>query len=242
MLDYELEVGAIIAGLNPVGEPTPIGEARGRVLGLLLVNDWSARDVQKWEYQPLGPFLAKNFATTVSPFVVTAAALEPFCCGAMRRPEGDPRPLAYLFDEEDQASGGFDITLEVLLRTAEMEKRGMAPVRLSRGGFKDMYWTFAQMIAHHTSGGCNLQPGDLIASGTVSGPDPSSRGCLLELTWRGAGADGKPLPRKPIELPTGETRTFLADGDEVIFRGWCEREGYRRIGFGECRGRIEPAV
>ncbi len=239
MLDYELEVGAFIGPGNAQGEAIPIGDAEKHVFGLCLVNDWSARDIQKWEYQPLGPFLAKNFATTISPYVVTLEALEPFRCPAYTRPEGDPRPLEYLRDEQDQARGGFDITLEVWLRSAEMERRGMSAVRLSKSnGFKEMYWTIAQMVAHHTSNGCNLQPGDLLASGTVSGPGPTERGCLLELTWQGRGPDGKPLPRKPIELPSGEKRLFLEDGDEVIFKGSCEREGFRRIGFGECRGRV----
>ena len=238
MLDYELEVGCFIAGENKLGEPTSIAAAHERIGGLCLLNDWSARDVQKWEYQPLGPFLAKNFASTISPFVITAEALEPFRIPAFARPAGDPRPLPYLFDEIDQSRGGFDITLEVLLQTAEMEKRGQAPHQLCRSNaFRDMYWTFAQMIAHHTSGGCNLQPGDLLGSGTVSGLGPTERGCLLEATWDGPGK-----PRKPIQLPSGETRTFLADGDTVIMRAFCERPGFRRIGFGECRGTITPAA
>ncbi|MFO0860749.1 MAG: fumarylacetoacetase [Phycisphaerales bacterium] len=241
LLDYELEVGAYIAQGNQLGESIPIGLAHEHLLGLCLVNDWSARDIQKWEYQPLGPFLAKNFATTISPFIVTAAALAPFRRAAMERPTGDPKPLAYLWDDEDQKHGGFDITLEVFLLSEQMAAKGMQPQRLSKGSFKDMYWTFAQMLTHHASNGCNLQSGDLIASGTVSGVSADSRGCLLELTWDGAGADGKPKPRKPIQLPTGEARTFLADGDTVIFRGSCEREGFRRIGFGECWGRIVEA-
>jgi fumarylacetoacetase len=241
LLDYEVEVGCVIGPGNALGQPINIAQAGQHIFGLCLVNDWSARDIQKWEYQPLGPFLAKNFATTISPYIVTLEALAPFRCPAYKRPEGDPRPLPYLFDEADQAWGGFDITLEAYIQTADMAKRGMAPHRLSSTGgggrgFKDMYWTFAQMIAHHTSNGCNFQPGDLIASGTVSGPTPDSRGCLLELTWDGAGK-----PRKPIELPTGEKRTFLADGDTVIFKAFCEREGFRRIGFGECRGTIAAA-
>ncbi len=240
MLDYELEVGAFVGPGNLLGEPVPIGAAEQHIFGLCLVNDWSARDIQKWEYQPLGPFLAKNFGTTISPYVVTLEALEPFRCAAYKRPPGDPRPLDYLKDEQDQARGGFDITLEVWLRSAEMERRGMSPIRISKSSaFKDMYWTFAQMLAHHTSNGCNLQPGDLIASGTVSGVEPGTRGCLLEATWQGRGPDGKPLPRKPIELPSGEKRTFLEDGDEVIFKGYCERDGFRRIGFGECRGKVK---
>lgn len=241
LLDYELEVGCFIAGGNELGRPVSIAAARDMIAGLCLVNDWSARDVQKWEYQPLGPFLAKNFATSVSPFVVSPDALEPFRCPAYSRPQGDPAPLDYLVDPMDQALGGFDLTLEVLIASEQMRTRGMAPVSISRGRtFRDMYWTFAQMIAHHTSNGCNLRSGDLIASGTVSGNSPGARGCLLESTWDGVGPDGKPRPRKPIDLPTGEKRTFLADGDEVILRGWCEREGFRRVGLGECRGIIRP--
>lgn len=240
LLDYELEVGAYIARGNELGDPVPIALAHDHLLGLCLVNDWSARDMQKWEYQPLGPFLAKNFATSISPFIVTMDALRPFRRSAMERPSGDPKPLPYLSDPDDQSHGGFDITLEAFLLTEQMEAKGLPPHRLSKGSFKDMYWTFAQMLTHHASNGCNLQPGDLIASGTVSGPTPESRGCLLELTWDGTNSDGKPKPRKPIQLPTGETRTFLADGDTVIFKGACEREGWRKVGFGECRGKIVP--
>jgi fumarylacetoacetase len=238
LLDYELEVGAYIARGNELGDPVPIALAHDHLLGLCLVNDWSARDIQKWEYQPLGPFLAKNFATSISPFIVTMDALRPFRRSAMERPAGDPKPLPYLSDPDDQSHGGFDITLEAFLLTEQMEAKGLPPHRLSKGSFKDMYWTFAQMLTHHASNGCNLQPGDLIASGTVSGPTPDSRGCLLELTWDGTNPDGKPKPRKPIQLPTGETRTFLADGDTVIFKGACERESWRKIGFGECRGKV----
>ncbi|MCC6659998.1 MAG: fumarylacetoacetase [Phycisphaerales bacterium] len=242
MLDYELEVGAFIGPGNDLGKPIPIGDAEKHIFGLCLVNDWSARDLQKWEYQPLGPFLAKNFATTISPYVVTLEALEPFRCPAFRRPDSDPRPLPYLLDEQNQARGGIDLTLEVWLRSAEMERRGMSAVRISRSNaFKDLYWTLGQLVAHHASNGCNLRPGDLIASGTVSGPEPGTRGCMLESTWQGRGPDGKPLPRKPIELPTGEKRTFLEDGDEVTLRGYCERDGFRRVGFGECRGKVLPA-
>jgi fumarylacetoacetase len=242
MLDYELEVGAFIARPNDLGAPVAIGEAESHLFGLCLVNDWSARDIQKWEYQPLGPFLAKNFATSISPFVVTMEALAPFRSAAYKRPDGDPAPLPYLASGQNEKAGGFDITLEVHLLSKQMREKNIAPIRLSRGSFREMYWTFAQMLAHHTSNGCNLQTGDLIASGTVSGPEPGSRGCMLELTWQGRDGTGKPLPRKPIELPTGEKRTFLEDGDEVIFRAWCEREGRRRIGFGECRGVITPAI
>ncbi len=237
LLDYELEVGCYIAEGNELGTPISIKEARERIFGLCLVNDWSARDIQKWEYQPLGPFLSKSFATTVSPYIVTAEALDPFRCAAFKRAKGDPAPLPYLSDSQDQKSGGFDITLDVYLETEQMRKAGKKPHRISSGrGFKDMYWTFAQMIAHHTVNGCNFHAGDLIASGTVSGPGPTQRGCLLESTWDGPGK-----PRKAVELPGGEKRTFLQDGDTVILRGFCEREGFKRIGFGECRGTVMPA-
>jgi len=232
-LDYELELGAFIGPGNRLGEPIPIAEAGGRVFGLCLLNDWSARDVQGWEYQPLGPFLAKNFATTVSPWIVTADGLAPFRAPALRRPEGDPAPLPYLLDERDQREGGFDIELEVLIETAEMRKAGAAPHRLSLGNARDLYWTVAQMVAHHSSNGCNLEAGDLFGSGTVSGPGPGSYGSLLELAWRGT---------KPVALPNGESRRFLEDGDEVVFRARARREGCAAIGFGECRGRIEPAL
>ena len=236
MLDYELEMGFFAGPGNAQGEPIAIGEARDHLFGMVLLNDWSARDMQKWEYQPLGPFLAKNFASTISPWVVTAEALEPFRVPVAPRPAGDPAPMGYLTDAEDQQSGAFDITMEVYLQTAQMREKNVAPALMSRGNLRDLYWSPAQLIAHHTSNGCNLEPGDLLGSGTVSGPAADSRGCLLELTW---DAPGK--PRKPVTLPTGETRTFLQDGDEVIFKAFCERSGVRRIGFGECRGRIEPA-
>ena len=231
-LDYELEVGAFIAAGNALGSRVPIAEAESHVAGLCLVNDWSARDVQAWEYQPLGPFLAKNFATTVSPWIVTLDALAPFRAPAFARAPGDPAPLPYLSDERDIAHGAFDITLEVLITSARMRAEGHAPARVSIGNFTDMYWTVAQLITHHASNGCNLQPGDLIASGTVSGASKESRGCMLERTWRGA---------EPFALPTREQRKFLEDGDEVIMRGWCERDGYRRIGFGECRGMVKSS-
>ncbi len=232
LLDYEVEVGAFVGEGNALGEPIKISDARRHIFGLCLVNDWSARDIQKWEYQPLGPFLAKNFATTVSPWVVTAEALEPFRVPAFARPEGDPAPLPYLADDDDARTGGFDITIEALIESPKMREDGFEGVRVSRGNFKDMYWTVAQMLAHHASNGCNLRPGDLLASGTVSGPEPESRGCLMERTWRGT---------EPIELPSGETRTFLEDGDTVILRAYCAREGAARIGFGECRGTIMGA-
>ncbi len=222
-LDYELEVGFFVGQGNRLGEPIPLAEAERHVFGLCLLNDWSARDVQAWEYQPLGPFLGKNFATTISPWIVTLEALEPFRATALKRPEGDPKPLKYLDSADDRASGGFDVTLEVWLRTAQMRE----PVRVSRGNLRDLYWTLAQMLTHHTSNGCNLQPGDLLATGTVSGALADSVGSLLEMTRRGA---------EPLMLPGGETRKFLETGDEVILRGYCEREGCARIGFGECRG------
>lgn len=237
MLDYELEVGLIVGTGNPLGQSIPIDQALAHLLGICLVNDWSARDLQRWEYQPLGPFLGKNFATTISPFIVTMEALEPFRCPARARPAGEPRPLPYLWDARDQSQGAIDLTLEVWLQSEQMRQRGMAPVRLSHTrACKDLYWTPGQMIAHHTVNGCNLMSGDLIATGTVSGPGPDERGCLLELTWDGPGR-----PRRPVLLPSGESRTFLADGDEVVFRGYAQREGFRRIGLGECRGRILPA-
>jgi fumarylacetoacetase len=228
MLDYELELGFFVGPGNALGEPVPIARAPEHIFGFCLLNDWSARDIQRWEYQPLGPFLAKSFATSISPFVVTAEALAPFRCARFSRNAGDPAPLPHLDDPADARAGGIDATLEVWLRSARMAE----PVLLSRGNARDLYWTAAQMLAHHTSNGCNLRPGDLIASGTVSGREKSSRGCLLELTWRGA---------EPVSLPSQETRTFLEDGDEVILRGYCEREGARRIGFGECRAVILPA-
>ncbi|MBP9946406.1 MAG: fumarylacetoacetase [Vicinamibacteria bacterium] len=229
LLDYELEMGILIAGANELGSPTPITEAGARIFGLCLLNDWSARDVQKWEYQPLGPFLSKSFATSISPWVVTAEALAPFRVAAFHRPEGDPQPLPHLKSAQDQALGAFDVALEVLLSTRSMRAHGHEPVRLSRSNLASLYWTPAQMIAHHTSNGCNLNPGDLLGTGTVSGKDKDSRGCLLELTMRG---------KERISLPGGETRAFLEDGDEVIFRASCEREGFARIGFGECRGAV----
>ncbi len=228
-LDYELEVGAFVSASSALGHPVPIGQAEQHIAGLCLVNDWSARDIQAWEYQPLGPFLAKNFATTVSPWIVTLDALVPFRTQSYVRPSGDPAPLPYLTHERDVRSGAFDITLEVLIASARMRESHVPAMRVSLGSFTSMYWTMAQLLTHHTSNGCNLQPGDLIASGTVSGESKDSRGSLLERTWRGA---------EPITLPTGEQRKFLEDGDEVIMRGWCERDGYRRIGFGECRGTV----
>jgi fumarylacetoacetase len=228
-LDYELEVGVFIGSGNELGHPIPIDEAEDHAFGLCLVNDWSARDMQAWEYQPLGPFLAKSFATTLSPWVVTMEALAPYRVQAFARSAEDPSPLPYLASDDNQHHGGIDLQLEVLITTKKMREQNLAPYRISRGNFRDMYWTVAQFIAHHTSNGCNLQPGDLLASGTVSGAAKDSRGCLLEITWGG---------KEPLQLPNGERRAFLEDGDEIIMRGYCERPGAARIGFGECRGII----
>jgi fumarylacetoacetase len=224
-LDYEVELGAFLGPGNALGEPVPIAQAEEQVVGVCLLNDWSARDIQAWESQPLGPFLSKNFATSISPWVVTLEALEPFRCPAPPRPAGDPAPLPYLAASGDTA---FRITLEVWLRSARMAE----PVRVSQGDFSTMYWTLAQMVAHHTCNGCPIRPGGLIGSGTVSGPEKHNRGCLLEMTRRGS---------EPLALPTGEIRRFLEDGDEVILKGWCEAPGFRRIGLGECRGVVLAA-
>ena len=225
-LDYELEVGALVGPGNAMGEPIPAEQAASHLFGVCLLNDWSARDIQTWEYQPLGPFLSKSFATSISPWVVTMEALEPFRCAPEPRPPSDPQPLPHL------ATGGqnaWSITLEVWLRSARMAE----PMRLSRANFSAMYWTLAQLVAHHASNGCPLRPGDLIGSGTVSGPLKENCGCLLEATCGGT---------EPIELTNGEVRRFLEDGDEVILRGWCEAAGARRIGLGECRGVVEAAL
>jgi len=231
-MDFELELGMYIGTPTELGQTVPVGKAAAHIFGFCLLNDWSARDVQAWEYQPLGPFLGKNFATTVSPWVVTQEALAPFRVAAFARPEGDPAPLPYLTDAGDQASGGFDIMLEAYLATEAMRRAGIAPQRLTRASFATTYWTVAQMVAHHTSNGCNLVAGDLIGSGTVSGPEKDSWGSLLELTARG---------REPIALPTGEQRGFIEDGDEIIFKGFCSKRGYPRVGFGECRAVMLPA-
>jgi fumarylacetoacetase len=231
-LDYEMEVGFFVGQGNELGKSIPIGEAEKHIFGLCLVNDWSARDIQAWEYQPLGPFLAKNFATTISPFVVTMEALAPFRTKAFERDADDPAPLDYLADKTNEKFGGIDINLEVFIQTQKMRDENIEPYLLSKSNMKDLYWTIGQMLTHHASGGCNLQTGDLIATGTISGKEKSERGSMLELSWRGTD---------PIELPGGETRRFLEDGDEIIMKGYCEREGFRRIGFGECRGRILPA-
>jgi len=232
LLDYESEVGFFVGTGNVLGQAIAIDRAEEHVFGLCLVNDWSARDIQAWEYQPLGPFLSKSFATTISPWVVTLEALAPFRCPAFQRAQADPLPLPYLSSPLDAQLGGINMTVEVLLSSAQMRQQGIEPFRLSRASFKQMYWTLAQMVTHHSSNGCNLRPGDLLASGTVSGVEDNSQGCLLEITQRGS---------KPITLPTGETRTFLSNGDEVTLRGFCEKEGYARVGFGECWGKILPA-
>lgn len=233
MLDYESELGFYVGRGNELGDVVGIDEARHHIFGYSLVNDWSARDIQAWEYQPLGPFLAKNFATTVSPWVVTSEAVEPYRIPSAPRPPGDPLPLEYLRSKADEERGGISAVLEVYLSTPQMRADRAPPALLSRAPFRGMYWTVAQMLTHHASNGCNLRTGDLLASGTVSGESPDSRGCLLELTWRGS---------KPIALPTGEERKFLLDGDEVIMKGYLESPGRPSLGFGECRGTILPAI
>ncbi|UVL50469.1 fumarylacetoacetase [Pseudomonas sp. B21-036] len=231
-LDYELELGIWIGQGNAMGDAIPVAQAGEHVAGYCLLNDWSARDIQAWEYQPLGPFLSKSFISTVSPWVVTAEALEPFRCAQPARPEGDPQPLAYLFDPRDQAGGAFDIELEVLLLTERMREQNLPAHRLTLSNTLSMYWTVAQMVAHHSVNGCQLQPGDLFGSGTLSGAKPGQFGSLLEITEGG---------KVPIELASGEVRRFLEDGDEIILRARCKRDGVASIGFGECRGKILPA-
>jgi fumarylacetoacetase len=231
-LDYELEIGVLIGSGNPLGCPIPIARAEEHVFGLCLLNDWSARDIQAWEYQPLGPFLAKSFATTISPWIVTLEALAPFRL-PWSRPAEDPQPLPYLDCEELRAAGALDLQLEVALETGRMRAAGAAPQRLARTNFRHSYWSVAQMVAHHTVNGCNLESGDLLGSGTQSGPAPEEAGSLLELTAGG---------RRAVPLESGETRTFLEDGDRVILRGWCERPGCARIGFGEASGMVLAAT
>jgi fumarylacetoacetase len=230
-LDFELELGVFIARPNAAGEPIAMAEAEDHVFGLTLFNDWSARDIQAWEYQPLGPFLSKNFASTVSPWMVTLDALAPFR-SAFVRAAPDPQPLPYLDSVENRAQGGMDITLEVWLQTQHMRDHGQDAVRLAQSNYRDAYWTVAQLVAHHTVNGCNLRSGDLLGTGTLSGPRADQAGSLLELSQGG---------KQPVRLPNGESRRFLEDGDTVILRGYCERDGYRRIGFGECRGTVLPA-
>ncbi|MEE1923526.1 fumarylacetoacetase [Pseudomonas sp. 148P] len=231
-LDYELELGIWIGQGNELGQPIPVGDAAEHIAGFCLLNDWSARDIQSWEYQPLGPFLSKSFISTVSPWVVTAEALAPFRCAQPARPNGDPQPLSYLLDTRDQAGGAFDIELEVLLLTERMREQELPAHRLTLSNTLSMYWTVAQMVAHHSVNGCQLQPGDLFGSGTLSGAEPGQFGSLLEITEGG---------KHPVELASGEVRKFLEDGDEIILRARAKRDGVASIGFGECRGKVVAA-
>jgi fumarylacetoacetase len=231
-LDYELELGIVMGRSNALGEPVDMAQAESHVFGVALFNDWSARDMQGWEYQPLGPFLAKNFASTLSPWVVTMEALAPFRAPFVRA-AGEPQPLPYLDSSANRSAGALDIELEVWLQTAAMRGADHAGDCLSRANYRDAYWTLAQLVAHHTVNGCNLQPGDLLGTGTLSGPEPSQGGSLMEL-----GLGGK----QPLTLSNGETRAWLQDGDTVILRGYCQRAGRRRIGLGECRGTVLPAM
>ena len=230
-LDIELELGIFVGTGNELGDPVAMAQAEDHVFGLCLLNDWSARDIQAWEYQPLGPFLSKNFATTISPWIVTVEALAPYRV-AFERPADDPQPLPYLDSEANRQRGAFDIQLQVGLETPKMREAGQGDATICRTSYRHAYWTVAQMVTHHTVNGCNLQPGDLFGSGTLSGPTLDQAGALIELT-----AGGK----NPLPLPNGETRTFLEDGDAVVLRGWCEKPGAARIGFGECRGTVLPA-
>lgn len=230
-LDIELELGIFIGAGNSLGEPIPITQAEDHVFGITLFNDWSARDIQAWEYQPLGPFLSKNFASTISPWVVTLEALAPYRVPFSRGAD-DPQPLAYLDSDDNRGAGAFDIQLQAGLQTPQMREAGQSDATLCRTSYRHAYWTVAQMVAHHTVNGCNLQPGDLFGSGTLSGPTLDQAAALVELTVGG---------KQPVRLPNGETRTYLEDGDAVVLRGWCEKLGAARIGFGECWGRILPA-
>ena len=232
-LDYEVELGFVCGPGNPLGTPVRIANALERVFGVVLLNDWSARDIQAWEYQPLGPFLAKSFATTLSPWVVTLDALEPYRVHSLRRPPDDPAPLPYLSDSDDRDEGGFSIEVEMYLRTAGMRDIAMPPVRLSHANYRDTYWTLAQLVTHHTSNGCNLRTGDLLGSGTISGAAADSAGAMIELTQNG---------KHSIKLPGGETRTFIEDGDELVQRGRCSRDGFATIGFGEAAGLVLPSL
>jgi fumarylacetoacetase len=229
-LDFELELGIWVGPESALGVPVPIAQAHGHVAGYSLLNDWSARDIQAWEYQPLGPFLAKNFLTTISPWIVTPEALEPFRIPQAPRPAGDPQPLPYLWDESDQAHGALDLDLEVYLSTETMRRTGLGPERISLSNSRHLYWTVAQMLTHHASGGCNLRAGDLFGSGTISAED--GYGSLLELSKGGT---------QPLRLANGERRTFLLDGDEIILKACAHRPGFASIGFGECRGTVVAA-
>ncbi|WP_374642865.1 fumarylacetoacetase [Hydrogenophaga sp.] len=230
-LDIELELGIFVGTGNELGDPVAMAQAEDHVFGLCLLNDWSARDIQAWEYQPLGPFLSKNFATTISPWIVTVEALAPYRV-AFERPADDPQPLPYLDSEANRQRGAFDIQLQVGLETPKMREAGQGDATICRTSYRHAYWTVAQMVTHHTVNGCNLQPGDLFGSGTLSGPTLDQAGALIELTVGG---------KNPLPLPNGEARTFLEDGDAVVLRGWCEKPGAARIGFGECRGTVLPA-
>ena len=232
-LDYELELGIWVGPGNALGTTLPIAEAARHIAGYCLLNDWSARDLQGWEYQPLGPFLAKSFHTTISPWIITPEALAPFRVPQPPRPEGDPAPLPYLQDDADQQGGALDLELEVLLTTPAMQAQGLGPHLLSSGSATDLYWTPAQLLAHHASNGCNLNPGDLFGTGTISSPSPDGSGSLLEITKGG---------RAPITLPSGEVRRFLEDRDEVVLRARARGAGAASIGFGECRGVVLPAL
>ena len=232
-LDYELELGVWIGPGNELGTPVAIADAASHIAGFCLLNDWSARDIQAWEYQPLGPFLGKSFFTTISPWVVTPEALAPFRMAQAPRPEGDPAPLPHLLDAADQAAGALDIELEVFLLTPGLQSKGFGLQRLSVGNARHLYWTVAQLVTHHSSGGCNLRAGDLFGTGTISAPEDGGLGSLLEISGGG---------RRPIELPSGETRRFLEDGDTIVMRARCRRQGSATIGLGECRGTIAAAI
>jgi len=229
--DYELEVGFYVGQPSALGEPISVDRADDFLFGISLLNDWSARDIQGWEMQPLGPFVSKSTATSVAPWVVTMEALAPFHRPAFERAAGDPRPFPHLYSDQDQQQGGLDVHLTIEFSSAQMRAQGMPPVRVSNSSTQHLYWTPAQQLAHHTSSGCNMNVGDLFASGTVSGSTNESRGCMLEMTWGG---------RDPYTLPTGEQRSFLEDGDEITLGGFCERAGFQRIGLGECRGQVLP--
>ncbi|HMS07627.1 MAG TPA: fumarylacetoacetase [Burkholderiaceae bacterium] len=230
-LDYELELGVFIGGSLAPGDGLPITEAENHVFGIVLLNDWSARDIQAWEYQPLGPFLSKNFASTISPWIVTMEALAPYRT-PLTRPDSDPQPLPYLESAANRAAGGIDIQLDIYIETPKMREQGHQPKPITHTSYRHAYWTVAQIVTHHAVNGCNLQSGDLLGTGTLSGPTVTEAGALIELTVGG---------KQPVQLSNGEQRAFLDDGDAIILRGWCEKPGAARIGFGECRGTVLPA-